>query len=350
MSSVTEQLPEINQELIDTFLCDLIQGQTCTSSSPQTVIEHVPGIIFANDQDTIQAEGKSGPVVFDGMVLRGGCQSGENQYISDDGKLSYRLEGDVLTVTGICTRHKLTISGFSAEKRSLGIKLCTGFGREVAVVVNTVKSMWDYVVAFKDIAASVAKYILRPDSDPPFYGKVTLISTRYLWTQSCGTFYQPEKFCAAAQELNVIDTETRMIFYALINAMKHFTKDNGLTKEVILITDGLPSDKSQTETMLALTKNLNQNIARNSQGCKEYCVRIHTFALADGLDYLRDLSEATEGVFHRPASIREFKNQLLCLCNGGQDVSPEDLDNEIHCSKTHKMYDDSDNSPPAAEK
>lgn len=342
MDNMPQQLPEINQELFDTLLCDLIKGQTCTSSSPQTIVEPTPGIIYAKDRDTIDAAGKAGPVVFDGEVLRGGCQTGENQYISDNGRVRYSLGGDVLTVTGACTGHQLTITGFDVAERSLGIRLCTGFGREVAIVVNTVQSMRDYVMAFKGIAANVAKYILKSDSDSRFYGKVTLVSTRYLWTQSQGTFYQPEPFAKAASELDVIGTETRMIFYSLVTAMRHFTKDNGLKKEVILITDGLPSDKGQADRVLALTKNLNQNIARNSGDCRDYCVKIHTFALADGLDYLQDLSMATEGVFHRPASVIDFKRQLLQLCNEGQDVFPGDLDNEIHYSKINKMHDDSD--------
>ncbi len=342
MDNITQQLPEINQELIDTYLCDLIQGQTCSSSFPQSLIDRVPGIIFAKDQDIIEAAGKTGPVVFDGEVLRGGCQIGENQYISDNGKLRYSLKDEVLTVTGTCTRHQLTITGFKVAEQGLGIRLCTEFGREVAIVVNTEQSMWDYVVAFKGIAANVAKYLLKSDSNSCFYGKVTLVSTRYLWTQSHGTFYQPEPFAKAAGELDVIDTDTRMIFYALISAMKHFTKDNGLKKEIILITDGLPSDKGKADTMLALTKNLNRNIARNSQDCKDYCVKIHTFALADGLDYLKDLAEATEGSFHRPASVLDFKKQLLKVCNEGEDAFPGDLDNEIHYSKVNKMHDDSD--------
>ena len=342
MDNMTQQLPEINQEFIDTILCDLIKGQTCMSSSQQTIVEPTPGSIYARDQDSIEAAGKTGPVVFEGEVLRGGCQTGENQYISDNGKLRYSLKDEVLTVTGICTRHQLTITGFKMAEQSLGIRLCAGFGKEVAIVVNTAQSMWDYVVAFKGIAANVAKYLLKSDSGSRFYGKVTLVSTRYLWTQSHGTFYQPEQFAKAAGELDGMGTETRMIFYALVNAMKHFTKDNGLKKEIILITDGLPSDKGQADTMLALTKNLNQNIARNSQGCKDYCVKIHTFALADGLDYLKDLAEATEGSFHRPASVLEFKKQLLKVCNEGEEVFPGDLDNEIHCSKINKMHDDSD--------
>lgn len=32
MDNMTQQLPEINQEFIDTILCDLIKGQTCMSS------------------------------------------------------------------------------------------------------------------------------------------------------------------------------------------------------------------------------------------------------------------------------------------------------------------------------
>lgn len=338
MNENSSQLPEINQELFDQLLKDLMQGQTCDPHSQEVVIQPTPQAIQARDGDTIEATDGS-YVLFAGERLRGGCLDTDGTYISDNGKLKYTLQDQSLQVQSVCTGQSITITNFNKEQQSLGIKLCPEMGKEVAIVINSVSSAVDYVVAFKDIARNVAKHILKSEDDSPFYGKVTLVNTRYLWTESLGTFYDEEEFARTTSQISTTNTETRMLFYALLTAMRHFTKNNRLKKEIYLVTNGLPSDTKQQEAVLSLTQTLNRNITRNEMGCTDYCVRIHTFALAQGLDYLKELAQTTGGTFHEATSVLEFKKQLLLVSNDGNQVHPGELNNEIHYSKANKVWD-----------
>ena len=350
MNENSNQPPEINQEILDSLLKDLMQGQTCGPQSQQIVIQPSPQAIQARDGDTIDAGERTGFVVLDGERLRGGCLSTDGTYISDNGKFQYTLQEQSLQVQAVCTGHAITITNFSQEQQGLGIKLCPEMGKEVSIVINSAASAQDFVAAFKRIARNVARHILKPEDKPRFYGKITLVSTSYLWTESLGTFYDEEEFTGAANQISTKNTETRMLFYALLTAMRHFTKNNRLKKEIYLITDGLPSDTKQQEAVLSLTQTINRNITRDDAGCTDYCVRIHTFALAQGLGYLKELAQTTGGTFHETTDVLEFKRQLLTLSNDGNPVHPGEMNNEIHYSKANKLWDPDNPNGPREEK
>lgn len=347
METIGTDSPELNEDFINRQLYRLITGPNCEKSQMRQIHTPSAGLIYVRDKDTVDGS-RSGRIMFEGQVLRGGIREGDGQYLSDDRSFRYQLGEGSLTVTSVCTQQSITVTNFSRESQSLGINLSDKPEREVAIVLNLAKSMGEYVVAFKDIAPYVAAHILKPTLAPPIYAKVTLVTFTSLSKDDRGTFYKVDDFVRAVNGLKVLDSQTRMMNYALINGMANFTKDNKLRKEVILIADGLPDDPQNMERMLQLTQNLNQNIARNSGGCKDNCVKIHTIALAPDLEFLQKLAAVTEGQFFHAGNVFDFKKQLLSLCAGGKPFDMRELDNVIRPSKNHKMWDpdDPNDKPP----
>lgn len=347
METIGTDSPELNEDFINQQLRRLISGPDCDEPRMGRMYKPSQGLIYVRDKDTVDGS-RSGRIMFEGQVLRGGIREGDGQYLSDDRSFRYQLGEGSLTVTSVCTQQSITVTNFSRESQSLGINLSDKPEREVAIVLNLAKSMGEYVVAFKDIAPYVAAHILKPTLAPPIYAKLTLVTFTSLSKDDRGTFYKVDDFVRAVNGLKVLDSQTRMMNYALINGMANFTKDNKLRKEVILIADGLPDDPQNMERMLQLTQNLNQNIARNSGGCKDNCVKIHTIALAPDLEFLQKLAAVTEGQFFHAGNVFDFKKQLLSLCAGGKPFDMRELDNVIRPSKNHKMWDpdDPNDKPP----
>lgn len=101
--------------------------------------------------------------------------------------------------------------------------------------------------------------------------------------------------------------------------------------------------------ILKLTQDLNQNITRNSGGCKDNCVKIHTIALAPNLEFLQKLASVTGGQFYHASNVFDFKKQLLTLSADGKPFDMRELDNVIRPSEIHKLWDPddpNDNPPP----
>lgn len=84
------------------------------------------------------------------------------------------------------------------------------------------------MVAFKDIAPYIAAHILKPTQVPAVYAKLTLVTFTSLSRDDRGTFYSVADFVQVANSLKVMNSQTRMMNYALINGMANFTKDNKL--------------------------------------------------------------------------------------------------------------------------
>lgn len=142
--------------------------------------------------------------------------------------------------------------------------------------------------------------------------------------------------------------------------MRNFTKDNGLKKEVYLITNGASDDLHKEEKMLAMTKNLNANIVKNSKENLDNRVKIHIFALKPfqslktqkaNIEFLQNLAKITGGTYNEANNAYDFKKQILTLSNDGKPFDMRELDNTIRPSKNHKIYDpDNPNDNPPKNK
>lgn len=339
------KIPEVDEKLIDTMLSRLIYGAKCDEMA---MISHFdPSVLWVKDKDKIDMQKipkKIRYIRFAGRILSGGISSGNSTYTSADKEFLYTLNGADLEVMSICDKQQLILNNYDKEKEDYNLKLRAKPAKEIAIVINVANSMKDYVFAFKEIAPLIAKHILQEESRGS-YAKITLVSFSNYDVKDFDDVFSSSEFVESAKNLKVANSQTKLINYALIKAMSHFTKDNGLKKEIFLITDGNPNDRGSAEKMLYLTKNLNRNIVKNSGGSKKNWVTIHTLALNKNLDSLKELTLATEGSFYEPSSVYEFKKLLLRLSNNGKDVDPREI-NVIVPSKTHKIYDPDDPNTP----
>lgn len=341
---------EIDEAYMDKVLHALIYGADCSSGEISELQTLPKGTISANDKsviDTAQyADAKSRAIAFLGDILHGGIyDSRQNLYMSANRRISYTLTNGTLKVKAVCEKQGFTINNFS--NGDFGLNLSKNPAKEVAIVINFNTSMQKYTDAFKEIAPFVAKHILGENQ----YAKISLITFSYTRAQDLGTFYDAPSFANALSRAKGMKSNDVVFNRALITAMQNFTKDNGLKKEVYLITNGTPGDMLRAEKMLALTQNLNANIVRNTKENADNRVKIHSFALSKNLDFLKKVAQITGGTYNEANNAYDFKKQILTLSNDGKPFDMRELSNEIRPSKNHKIYDPDDphNKPKKAQ-
>lgn len=342
-----------DEAYIDKELHALIYGADCNDSAQITPRSTSPkSTINANDNSTIDSskytDAKSRSIAFGGNVLYGGIfDNSQNLYMNADRKISYNLiESNTLEIKAICEKKGFVITNF--RNGDFGVNLSKNPTKEVAIALNVNTSMRGYIEAFKEIAPFVAKHILG-DSEKQF-AKISLVTFSHLKVLDLGTFYNADDFTRALDKaVGIKSEETNLINTAIIKSMKNFTKDNGLKKVVYVITDADSNDKKMAEDMLALTKNLNANITKNTATNADNRVKIHAFALSPNLEFLKNIAKITGGTYNEANNSYDFKKQILTLSNDGKPFDKSELGNEIRPSKNHKIYDpnnpdDSNNS------
>lgn len=338
----------IDEAYIDKELHALIYGADCSCGAQATPRSALPkSTINASNNSTIDStkytDTKSRTIAFNGNVLYGGIfdnTSNANLYLSADRRISYALtngtlDNGTLEIKAICEKQSFVITNF--HNGDFNIYLSKNPTKEVAIALNVNTSMKGYIEAFKEIAPFVAKHILGDREKQ--YAKISLITFSYSWVYDLGTFYNPQEFISALEKAKGIESDTVVFNHALIKSMKNFTKDNGLKKEVYLITNGSPGDMLKAEKMLAMTKNLNANITKNTQTNADNRVKIHAFALSPNLEFLKNIAKITGGTYNEANNSYDFKKQILTLSNGGKPFDMRKLDNQIRPSKTNKIYD-----------
>ncbi len=343
---------EIDDAYMDKALRTLIYGVKCDDTGKAArVIIPTQNVINASNNAVIDTaaytDTKSRLIAFLGNILHGGIYD-EKQgiYTSANRLFSYTLKNDTkadtkdikgaLEIKAICEKQGFVLKNFS--NGDFGLNLSKNPAKEVAVVVNFSNSMWRYTNALKDIAPYLARHILRENQ----YAKITLVTFSYPQVLDLGTFYDANSFADAlgrAKGLNSVDV---VFNHALIKAMQNFTKDNGLKKEIYLITNGTPGDMLKAEKMLALTQNLNANIVKNTKDDTDNRVKIHSFALSKDLNFLKKVAQITGGTYNEASNVYDFKKQILSVSNDGKPFDMRELNNEIRPSKTHKINDNND--------
>lgn len=341
-------IPEVDEKLIENQLRSLIYGFECNTM--QKVSHFDSSVLWVKDKDKLNAQNISNKIHyirFAGEILNGGIWDTKAQaYVSPDRQFMYFLKDNNLVVQSVCDKQQFFLNNFDKQSDSFHLKLRTKPTKEVAIVLNVANSMRDYVLAFKEIAPNLAGHIFE-DLSEDVYAKITLVSFSSNDVKDFDDVFNTQDFVEETKTLQTTNTQSQMINYALIKAMSHFTKDNGLKKEIYLITDSGLNDTHNAQRMLKLTKNLNDNSVFNSKGSKDNWVKIHTFSLKQNVPFLENLSKETEGNFYTPKNVYDFKKILLTLSNDGKDINPSEIHNEIIPSKTNKIYDpDNPNDNP----
>ena len=373
----------IDESYIHNALSALIFGKTCeaTSDTPKAECIIIPpkGTINVANNATIDttkyADAKMRFISFNGEILHGGIYDATQKlYFSADKKFSYRFKSEsksiqndidklakgTLEIKFTCKQQSFTITNFS--NGDFGLNLSKNPTKEVAIVLNVNNSMWRYTNALKDIAPYLAKHIFGKQNiqnDTTIneqFAKISLITFSYVRITDLGTFYDEQSFTNALGKAKGSNSRDNIVNVALVEGMRNFTKDNGLKKEIYLITNGASDDPHKEEQMLSMTKNLNANIVKNTTTNIDNRVKIHIFALKPfsslksakaNAEFLQNLAKITGGTYNEADNTYNFKKQILTISNNGKPFDMRELNNEIHPSKSNKIYDpDNPNNKP----
>ena len=322
-----------------------LQSQPTLQSPLQGMAKQIR---IARNGDTIDANDFPNTlfvtIIFNNDLLVGGIfDEGQNLYRSPDRDLTYTLNGDTLTIKNIPQNQSFTITHFSDG--DFNIYLSKNPTKEVAIVLNTNKSMTNYVNALKSIAPFVGEHILG-DRNKQF-AKISLVTFTYIELSDLGSFYESQGFADALNGISIhrLPSRDNMVNLALIMGMRNFTNANGLKKEVFLITDGASDDPQNLNRMLFATRNLK---ARLNSTDKDNLLKIHIFAIkpfnsrktpAENVRLLKNIADATGGTYNEIENVVELKEKVLLFSNDGKPFDKKEIGNEIRIIETHKIDD-----------
>lgn len=320
--------------------------------SPPTLQSPLQGIqksiIIAKNGDTFDANNYANTlyhiIIFDNSVLMGGIfDDKQGIYKSPDREISYTLVGETLTIKDIARNTQFTIKHFS--QGDFNIYLSNNPTKEVAIVLNTNKSMSAYINALKDIAQFVGNHILGEREKQ--FAKISLETFTYIRLSDLGTFYDAEDFANALNGVSVnrLASSDNMVNLALIMGMRNFTNANGLKKEVFLITNGASDDPQNLERVLFSAKNLKAQLDSRD---KDNLLKIHIFAIkpfnsrksaSENIRLLKNLANATGGTYNEIENVVELKEKVLLFSNDGKAFDKKEIGNEIRIIETQKIDD-----------
>ncbi|MGX3045369.1 hypothetical protein [Helicobacter sp. T3_23-1056] len=305
-------------------------------------------VIFAKNGDSIDANNYPNTlylnIIFNNDLLVGGIfDEAQKLYKSPDRELLYTLEGDTLTIKNIPQNQHFTITHFSDG--DFNIYLSKNPTKEVAIVLNTNKSMSNYISALKGIAPFVGEHILGDRSKQ--FAKISLVTFTYIRLSERGTFYDVQDFANTLNGVNAnnIASSDNMVNLSLIMGMRHFTNANGLKKEVFLITDGAADDPQNLQRVLSTAKNLKTHLTGTD---KDNLLKIHIFAIkpfnsrksaSENVRLLKNIANATGGTYNEIENVVELKEKVLLFSNDGKPFDKKEIGNEIRIIETHKIDD-----------
>ena len=334
----------IDEKVVFEKLSNLINGMDCSKQSLEQHKEQ-QGVIYAKNGESIQSSSTDKRICFADRILNGGILQKDGSYISDDKQFIYSLDTSgtgLLRITSVCKKTSFTLVNFSQKNADFGIYLREKPYKEMGFVYCNTFSLHPYIKAFKEIAPYIAKRIYKPD----FFTKAIVNDYKSMLANTLGPFYEPKSFDKAVQEISLNPQYLYLLNVAMIESMKHFTKDNGLVKEIyIFASNPTPPDSFRAQTLLSTMKSLNRNITQGKQEQAINQVVFHSFALGEEVEFLQELSKDSGGKYYRVDSTLAFKKALLSHLDNGRMPEPKELgdDASIVPSKPEKIHDD---NPP----
>ena len=289
----------------------------------------------AGNLDIIKDDDGKGEVYFKGDLLKGGIYNKEEKaYISEDKKFQYKFIGSLLSVKNQQTNDTIIIERYFKEEKSLGINLTDKAGKEVSIVIDTTGSMYDDIDTAKASARAIASNIFKENT----YSKISIVTFSDNNIKTVGVYTDYESF---QQGINSVREEGGGIEYhnaAIIEGMRNFTKDNGLSKEIYLMTDEPGDDNERTQEVIDMAKNFGTSILRsiNAKSNSEHfdnSVKINVISINSDLQNLKIYAQETGGKFFQPNSLGELEDALFDLSNTGTNqneiIKGNDKDNII---------------------
>lgn len=328
-------------------LSRLIDGMSC-QERPHSQQKPQEGLIYVSDKQAINAFGEQSKklISFEDRILHGGILQENGSYLSDDGEFLYTLDTSrvsILSIKSVCEKSSFNIVNFSKQDVDFGLHLCEKPYKELGFIYCNTPSIKPYFKAFRELAPFIAKRIFK---GAQFFTKALINDYKSQKVNVLGGFYDDKSFIKALQNLSENSENIYLLNHAMIETMSHFTKHNGLVKELyIFASNPTPPDTFRSENMLKMMKNLNANIIQGKPELKINQVVCHCFALGEEVEFLQKLSEESGGKYYLTDTPLEFKKALLSQLDGGRMPDIDELgdDAQIEIIKTHKISDD---TPP----
>ncbi|MCK9546764.1 MAG: VWA domain-containing protein [Sulfurospirillaceae bacterium] len=210
---------------------------------------------YTNDKDTIYDSDGKGEVYLNDTLLVGGLfDESSGFYVSEDKSIEYQLANNTLKVKSLVDSSELTIEGYIQKEQSLGINLAKSLGKEVAIVIDTTGSMRSSIDTAKQQAAIIAGNIFKSNSldSSGVFSKVSIVTFSDDNIKTIGTYYNQTSFQAGINKVNIEGGSYEYHCRALMEGMSNFTKDNGLDKQMFLITDEPGDDNERMGEVIAI--------------------------------------------------------------------------------------------------
>ena len=300
---------------------------------------------YANDKDIITDSDGKGKVYFNNTQLIGGILDKDKSsnsikvYLSEDKNIEYHLDENSKVLKVIDKNNnnaELTINNFNKEEKSLNINLADNLGKEVAIVIDTTGSMWDDIETTKSKALTIAKNIFRENSSKDLaqsntFSKISIVTFSDNNIKTIGTYYNYNSFQSGINSVNIENGGTEYHCAAMIEGMSNFTKDNGLDKQIFLMTDEGGDDNHRMDEVIAMANNFGKEMTtftrmmssftNSSKIIYDNSVKINVISINSNLSHLKRLSDETGGLFLQPNSLNELEDALFDASNLGTNKS-----------------------------
>ncbi|MCZ6174311.1 VWA domain-containing protein [Campylobacter ureolyticus] len=300
---------------------------------------------YANDKDIITDSDGKGEVYFNNTQLIGGILDKDKSsnsikvYLSEDKNIEYHLDENSKVLKVIDKNNnnaELTINNFNKEEKSLNINLADNLGKEVAIVIDTTGSMWDDIETTKSKALTIAKNIFRENSSKDLaqsntFSKISIVTFSDNNIKTIGTYYNYNSFQSGINSVNIENGGTEYHCAAMIEGMSNFTKDNGLDKQIFLMTDESGDDNHRMDEVIAMANNFGKEMTtftrmmssftNSSKIIYDNSVKINVISINSNLSHLKRLSDETGGLFLQPNSLNELEDALFDASNLGTNKS-----------------------------
>ena len=285
----------------------------------------------AGDKDIIIDSDHNGEVIFDGIKLNGGVWDENKQaYIdSSNNSISYKLNESTLTLTILKGNKALTIKNYDINKQSLNISLSKNPGKEVAIVIDTTGSMYDDIEVAKESAKAIAQNIFRSNlnnnepnnKNSEVYSKISIVTFSDNNIKTLGSYNNYNSFQKGINQVYEQGGGREYHFAAILEGMSNFTKDNGLSKEIYLMTDESGDDNHRMSEVINKAKNFGSSIslrsAFNDKSKFDNSVKINIISINNNHLNLKRLSDETNGLYLQPNNIDKLKDALFDISNQG---------------------------------
>ena len=299
----------------------------------------------AGDKDIIEDSDEKGEVYFNNTQLIGGMLDKDKSsnsikvYLSEDKNIEYHLDENSKVLKVIDKNNnnaELTINNFNKEEKSLNINLADNLGKEVAIVIDTTGSMWDDIETTKSKALTIAKNIFRENSSKDLaqsntFSKISIVTFSDNNIKTIGTYYNYNSFQSGINSVNIENGGTEYHCAAMIEGMSNFTKDNGLDKQIFLMTDESGDDNHRMDEVIAMANNFGKEMTtftrmmssftNSSKIIYDNSIKINVISINSNLSHLKRLSDETGGLFLQPNSLNELEDALFDASNLGTNKS-----------------------------